>query len=79
MGNWQLEVGRMALYIAFPVVMFTYFNQPQYFEDWVIKTKREMYHSKSTEDPKKFEDTITSLKRKQELKLLNQLEAKESS
>ncbi|CAG9835135.1 unnamed protein product [Diabrotica balteata] len=79
MGNWQLEIGRMALYIAFPVAMFTYFNQPQYFEDWVIKNKRDMYNAKSVKDQKEFENTINSLRRKQELKLLNQLEAKESS
>lgn len=37
MGGWQLEVGKMALYMAFPVGMFHYFNQPQYFEKWVRK------------------------------------------
>lgn len=35
MGGWQLEVGKMALYMAFPVGMFHYFNQPEYFEKWV--------------------------------------------
>ena len=42
MGGWQLEVGKMALYMAFPVGLFHYFNQPEYFEKWVkyfISTK----------------------------------------
>lgn len=39
MGNWQLEVFRMALYIAFPVTTFYYFNQPENFEYWVNKAK----------------------------------------
>lgn len=37
MGGWQLEVAKMALYMAFPVGMFHYFNQPEYFEKWVRK------------------------------------------
>lgn len=36
MGGWQLEVGKMALYMAFPVGMFHWFNNPEYFEKWVI-------------------------------------------
>lgn len=35
MGGWQLEVAKMAMYMAFPVGMFHYFNQPEYFEKWV--------------------------------------------
>jgi protein PET100 len=35
MGGWQLEVGKMALYMAFPVGMFHWFNTPEYFEKWV--------------------------------------------
>lgn len=48
MGGWKLEVGRMALYMTFPVALFYYFNQPQYFEKWVTNFKREMY---PPEDP----------------------------
>ena len=43
MGGWKLEVGRMAMYMFFPVGMFYCFNQPQYFEDWVVKMRRELY------------------------------------
>lgn len=43
MGNWLLEVGKMAIYMTFPVALFHYFNQPEYFEKFVIEKKREMY------------------------------------
>ena len=58
MGGWKLEVGKMAMYVIFPVAMFHYFNQPTIFEDWVVKTKRELF---APEDPKKrkaFEESF---------------------
>ena len=36
MGGWKLEVFKMALYMSFPVALFHWFNQPEYFEKWVI-------------------------------------------
>lgn len=35
MGGWKMEVCKMALYMAFPVGMFYWFNQPEYFEEYV--------------------------------------------
>ena len=43
MGGWKLEVGKMALYLTFPVAVFYFFNQPKYFEDWIVKMRRELY------------------------------------
>lgn len=43
MGGWALEVAKMAIYLAFPVAAFHVFNSPQYFEQYVIEKKREMY------------------------------------
>jgi len=43
MGNWQLEIFKLSLWVTFPVGMFYVYNQAQFFEDWVIKMKREMY------------------------------------
>lgn len=43
MGGWMLEIGKMALYLSFPVAAFHVFNSPQYFEKYVIEKKREMY------------------------------------
>ncbi|XP_075758290.1 protein PET100 homolog, mitochondrial isoform X4 [Pelodiscus sinensis] len=39
----KLEVFRMVLYLSFPVAMFWISNQAEYFEEYVIKRKREIY------------------------------------
>nr|CAH7754894.1 unnamed protein product [Callosobruchus chinensis] len=79
MGTWTLEVAKMAVYVSFPVAMFYYFNQPQYFEEWVVKTKRELYPPESKEKREKFENAIKAIKQKQELAILAQLENKTDS
>lgn len=48
MGGWQLEAFKMALYMIFPVSLFHYFNQPEYFEDWVLTYKKEKYTDKES-------------------------------
>uniref|UniRef100_A0A8C8SMZ5 Protein PET100 homolog, mitochondrial n=1 Tax=Pelusios castaneus TaxID=367368 RepID=A0A8C8SMZ5_9SAUR len=35
----KIELFRMVLYLTFPVAMFWISNQPQYFEEYVIKRK----------------------------------------
>lgn len=40
MGGWHLEIFKMAMYMSFPVAMFHYFNQPEYFEKWVNQFKK---------------------------------------
>ncbi|XP_077327709.1 protein PET100 homolog, mitochondrial [Lithobates pipiens] len=36
----KLEVFRMMLYLSFPVTMFWISNQPEYFEEYIVKRKR---------------------------------------
>ncbi|XP_075211025.1 protein PET100 homolog, mitochondrial [Lycorma delicatula] len=43
MGNWKLEVGKMVIYMAFPVAMFHYFHQVSLFEEEIIRFKQEQY------------------------------------
>ncbi|KAJ8964139.1 hypothetical protein NQ314_005107 [Rhamnusium bicolor] len=74
MGGWKLEVGKMALYVMFPVALFHYFNQPEYFEEWVVKTKRELYPPESKEKRESFEKAIRAIREEQELALLTKLE-----
>lgn len=74
MGSWKLEVGRMAVYIMFPVVMFHYFNQPKYFEEWVIKTKRELYPPDS--DQVELKEALRKIKEQQEIAYMKTLEGK---
>lgn len=50
MGNWKLEVGRMGIYMVFPVITFYVFNQPQWFEEFTIAKKKELFQPTSKED-----------------------------
>lgn len=47
MGGWHLEAFKMAVYMIFPVGLFHYFNQPEYFETWVINFKQENFIDKN--------------------------------
>lgn len=69
MGGWQLEVGKMALYMAFPVGMFHYFNQPEYFEKWVTETKRQLYPPESKSHRDEIEKTIKAMRAKHDQEL----------
>ncbi|XP_050522172.1 protein PET100 homolog, mitochondrial [Daktulosphaira vitifoliae] len=59
MARWQIEVARMAIYMAFPVVLFHYFNLPENYEEKVIQFKREMCPPERPEPQEK----IAELKR----------------
>ncbi|XP_014262548.1 protein PET100 homolog, mitochondrial [Cimex lectularius] len=74
MGGWKLEVGKMALYMAFPVGIFHFFNQPQYFEDWVVSVKREIYPPENPIHREMLENAKESLRKKEELNLKKQLD-----
>lgn len=75
MGSWKLEVFKIALYISFPVGLFYVFNQPQYFEEWVIKTRREMYPKQDEENRRKFREELENRRRMStEKELLEKLE-----
>ncbi|CAH1247838.1 PET100 [Branchiostoma lanceolatum] len=41
MGDWRLEVFRLSVYVFFPVGIFWYFNQPDYFEEHVTKRRED--------------------------------------
>lgn len=64
MGTWKLEIVKMGMYITFPVGLFYYFNQPKYFEEWVIKTKQELYPP-DDEKAAEFRKALNELKQKQ--------------
>jgi len=80
--GWQLEIAKMALYMSFPVGCFHYFNQPEYFEKWVIQKKQDLYPKLTNEDKARFEELKQELQESYERKALEayekQLQAKKS-
>ncbi|XP_040919589.1 protein PET100 homolog, mitochondrial [Toxotes jaculatrix] len=52
----KIEVFRMMLYLSFPVAMFWISNQAEYFEEYVIKRKREIFPPNEALQRKELED-----------------------
>ncbi|CAG9559673.1 unnamed protein product [Danaus chrysippus] len=65
MGNWKLEVARMAMYTSFPVGLFFYFNQPAYFEEWVTNTKRQIIPPENPQNREAIQKLIQDMRKKQ--------------
>lgn len=74
MGNWKLEISKMALYMSFPVVLFYVFNQPKYFEEWTVRKRRELYPPLEKMHSQEIEECIRKLHERQEVELLKSLE-----
>ncbi|XP_015174606.1 PREDICTED: protein PET100 homolog, mitochondrial [Polistes dominula] len=75
MGTWQLEIFKMSLYMAFPVTMFHYFNQPGNYEHWVNKVREEYYPKENKEHRRLIEESIKLHNQKieeKELELMQQ-------
>ncbi|XP_035703268.1 protein PET100 homolog, mitochondrial-like [Folsomia candida] len=75
MGNWQLEVFKLGLFVSFPVGMFYFYNQAQYFEDWVIKMKRELYPPDDLTCRQELQDFIKEMRQKQQSELIAKMQA----
>ncbi|XP_006120010.1 protein PET100 homolog, mitochondrial isoform X6 [Pelodiscus sinensis] len=66
----KLEVFRMVLYLSFPVAMFWISNQAEYFEEYVIKRKREIYPPEDERQRKELEDFKERMRKRHEERLL---------
>ncbi|XP_060620399.1 protein PET100 homolog, mitochondrial [Anolis sagrei] len=66
----KLEVFRMMLYLTFPVAMFWISNQAEYFEEYVVKRKREIYPPENDYQRKELEDFKERMRKKREERLL---------
>jgi len=78
MGGWVLEVGKMAMYISFPVAMFHYFNQPEYFEKWVTEKKREIYPPEDKNTDNEIKKAIKMMREKRDREMRQALDEFES-
>jgi Uncharacterized conserved protein (DUF2346). len=72
MGGWQLEAFKMGLYMIFPVGLFHYFNQPEYFENFVINYNKEKYIDKN--NVVLMKNTIKEMREKSDKEYLEKLE-----
>lgn len=77
MGGWSLEIAKMGIYMTLPVGLFYYFNQPKYFEKWVIETRRKLYPPENEKLKKDLEECKAYFKKKQEAKFLRSLQEHE--
>ncbi|XP_053232253.1 protein PET100 homolog, mitochondrial isoform X2 [Podarcis raffonei] len=66
----KLEVFRMMLYLSFPVAMFWISNQAEYFEEYVIKRKREIYPPEDNYQRKELEDFKERMRKEHEKRML---------
>ncbi|KAM4748105.1 protein PET100 homolog, mitochondrial [Rhinophrynus dorsalis] len=70
----KLEVFRMALYLSFPVTMFWISNQAEYFEEYVVKRKREICPPERDEQRRELEAFQERMRLKKEERLLAEAE-----
>uniref|UniRef100_UPI00398E8D15 protein PET100 homolog, mitochondrial n=1 Tax=Pristiophorus japonicus TaxID=55135 RepID=UPI00398E8D15 len=78
MGGVKLEIFRMFLYLSFPVTVFWISNQAEYFEEYVVKRKREIFPPDEKIRRKELEDFKERMRQKREQKLLRQLQAQKT-
>ncbi|KAK6468796.1 protein PET100-like protein [Huso huso] len=69
----NLEVFRMLLYLSFPVTVFWISNQAEYFEEYVVKRKREIYPPDEKMQRKELEDFKQRMRERKEQRLLKQM------
>ncbi|XP_067400736.1 protein PET100 homolog, mitochondrial [Emydura macquarii macquarii] len=62
----KIEVFRMVLYLTFPVAMFWISNQAEYFEEYVIKRKREIFPPDDDIRRKELEDFKERMRKRNE-------------
>ena len=73
MGNWQMEVGRMMLYVSFPVGIFHYFNHTENIEEWLVE-QRKKHFSSNQSDYKEFMQYIEQFNSEKRAKQLDEIE-----
>ncbi|XP_025317393.3 protein PET100 homolog, mitochondrial-like [Canis lupus baileyi] len=66
----KLEVFRMTLYLTFPVTMFWIANQAEWFEDYVIQCKRELWPPEKEDQRRELEEFKERIWKQREEKLL---------
>ncbi|XP_008327841.1 protein PET100 homolog, mitochondrial [Cynoglossus semilaevis] len=65
----KIEIFRMVLYLTFPVTVFWISNQAEYFEEYVVKRKKEIFPLNDAELRKELEDFKEEIRARREERL----------
>ncbi|GAA6072291.1 protein PET100 homolog, mitochondrial [Tachysurus ichikawai] len=63
----------MMVYLSFPVAMFWISNQADYFEEYIVKRKREIFPPDEKIQRKELEDFKERMRIRKEQKMLKQM------
>ncbi|XP_056108549.1 protein PET100 homolog, mitochondrial [Rhinichthys klamathensis goyatoka] len=69
----KIEVFRMMVYLSFPVTMFWISNQAEYFEEYIVKRKREIFPPDEKMHRQELEDFKQRMRNRKEQKMLKQM------
>ncbi|XP_061557002.1 protein PET100 homolog, mitochondrial [Phycodurus eques] len=69
----KIEMFRMMLYLSFPVTMFWISNQAEYFEEYIVKRKREIFPADERLNRKELEDFKERMRTQKEQRQLKQI------
>ncbi|XP_041862428.1 protein PET100 homolog, mitochondrial [Melanotaenia boesemani] len=69
----KIEIFRMMLYLSFPVTMFWISNQAEYFEEYIVKRKREIFPPDEEKQRRELEDFKERMRVRKEQRILKQL------
>ncbi|CAF92199.1 unnamed protein product [Tetraodon nigroviridis] len=71
----KIEIFRMMLYLSFPVAMFWISNQAEYFEEYIVKRKREIFPPDEEFHRKHLEDFKERMRARKEQRILKEVSA----
>ncbi|XP_061604252.1 protein PET100 homolog, mitochondrial isoform X1 [Phyllopteryx taeniolatus] len=70
--SWSVT-SHMMLYLSFPVTMFWISNQAEYFEEYIVKRKREIFPADERLNRKELEDFKERMRTRKEQRELKQI------
>jgi protein PET100 len=73
MGNWKLEIGKMAIYMAFPVTSFYIYHQVDWFEEELVAINRKLRNKDTIENAKQIEECVSMMRAHQDKKFKEEL------
>ncbi|XP_037112804.1 protein PET100 homolog, mitochondrial [Syngnathus acus] len=75
----KIEMFKMVLYLSFPVTMFWISNQAEYFEEYIVKRKREIFPADEGIQRKELEDFKEKVRARNEQQRMKQLSLESES